>query len=78
MLVVPHAHDQPDNAARAMRVGVARTVGRHSYRAVRVARELERILTDRRIHDRAQEVGAIVRSEGGAVAAAAAVDALSQ
>ena len=32
MLVVPHAHDQPDNAARATRLGVARTVRQHSYR----------------------------------------------
>jgi rhamnosyltransferase subunit B len=78
MLVVPHAHDQPDNAARATRLGVARTVRQHSYRGARVARELERVLGDKGIQARAQEVGAVVRSEGGAVAAAAAVDALSQ
>ena len=78
MLVVPHAHDQPDNAARATRVGVARTVRQHSYRGARVARELEQMLGDKRVHARAEDVGAIVRSEGGAVAAAAAVDALSQ
>jgi len=78
MLVVPHAHDQPDNAARAERIGVARTVRQHRYRAPRVARELEQMLSDRRVHARAQEVGAIVRSEGGAVTAAAALDALIQ
>jgi rhamnosyltransferase subunit B len=78
MLVVPHAHDQPDNAARATRLGVARTVRQHSYRGARVARELERVLSDKRIQARAQEVGAVVRSEGGAAAAAAAVDALSR
>jgi rhamnosyltransferase subunit B len=78
MLVVPHAHDQPDNAARAARLGVARTVRQQRYRAARVARELEQMLSDRRIHARAEEVGTIVRAEGGAVAAAAAVDALSQ
>jgi len=78
MLVVPHAHDQPDNAARAERIGVARTVRQHRYRAPRVARELEQMLRDRHVHARAQEVGAIVRSEGGAVTAAAALDALIQ
>jgi len=78
MLVVPHAHDQPDNAARAARLGVARTVRQHRYRAAHVARELELLLSDRRIHARAEEVGAIVRSEGGAVTAAAALDALIQ
>jgi UDP:flavonoid glycosyltransferase YjiC (YdhE family) len=76
MLVVPHAHDQPDNAARATRLGVARTVRPRRYRGARVARELEQLLSDRRIHARAEDVGAIVRSEGGAVTAAAALDAL--
>jgi UDP:flavonoid glycosyltransferase YjiC (YdhE family) len=78
MLVVPHAHDQPDNAARATRLGVARTVRPRRYRGARVARELEQLLSDRRIHARAEDVGAIVRSEGGAVTAAAALDALIQ
>ena len=78
MLVVPHAHDQPDNAARVTRLGVAWTIRQHSYRGARVARELERMLGDTRLHARAEDVGAIVRSEGGAVAAAAAVDALSR
>jgi UDP:flavonoid glycosyltransferase YjiC (YdhE family) len=78
MLVVPHAHDQPDNAARVTRLGVARTVRQHSYRGARVAHELERMLGDTQVHARVEEVGAIVRSEGGAVAAAAAVDALVQ
>jgi len=78
MLVVPHAHDQPDNAARATRLGVARTVRQHSYRGARVARELEQMLGDTRVHARAESVGAIVRSEGGAAAAAAALDALIQ
>jgi UDP:flavonoid glycosyltransferase YjiC (YdhE family) len=76
MLVVPHAHDQPDNAARASRLGVARTVRQPRYRARRVARELEQLLSDRRMHACAEDTAAIVRSEGGAVAAAAALDAL--
>ena len=78
MLVVPHAHDQPDNAARAARLGVARTVRQQRYRGARVARELERMLSDNRIRTRAEEVGAIVRAEGGAGGAAAALDALVQ
>ena len=78
MLVVPHAHDQPDNAARVTRLGVARTVRQQSYRGARVARELEQMLGDTRVHARAESVGAIVRLEGGAAAAAAALDALIQ
>jgi hypothetical protein len=55
---------------------VARTVRQQRYRAVRVAGELENLLSDKRLHTRAEEVGAIVRSEDGAVTAAAALDAL--
>ena len=78
MIVVPHAHDQPDNAARVVRLGVARTVRQHRYRGSRVARELQELLTDNAAKARARDVGGIVRSEGGASAAAAAVDALIQ
>lgn len=76
MLVVPHAHDQPDNAARVARLGVARTIRQHAYRDRRVVRELERLLTDGQLHARAAEVGAVVRAEGGAAAAAAEIDML--
>jgi len=40
MLVVPFAYDQPDNAARLIRLGVARTIGAASYTAARAVREL--------------------------------------
>ena len=78
MVVVPHAHDQPDNAARVTRLGVARTLRQPRYRGARVARELERLLGDTQVQARAEEVGALVRAEGGAAAAAAAIDALAQ
>jgi len=40
--LVPFAHDQPDNAARVVRMGVARQIGRSQYRAGRVAAELRK------------------------------------
>ena len=46
MLVVPHAHDQPDTADRLTRLGIARTIDRHRYTAKRVAMELGRLLDD--------------------------------
>jgi rhamnosyltransferase subunit B len=73
-LVVPHAHDQPDNAARVAKLGVARTLLPRSYRGRRVARELERLLSDTNVAARASEVAAIVGAEGGATAAAVAID----
>ena len=76
MLVVPHAHDQPDNASRVARLGVASIVRPPSYRAPRVTHELERLLGDENYRARAAEVAAIVRSEGGADAAATEIDAV--
>ncbi len=65
MLVVPFAHDQPDNAARVIRLGVARTLTRSGYRAGRVARELAALLGDPAIADRASVLGGLVRHERG-------------
>jgi UDP:flavonoid glycosyltransferase YjiC (YdhE family) len=75
MLAVPHAHDQPDNAFRLTKLGVARTLRPKQYTAARVARELWMLLGDR-YRQRAEEVAAVVRQEGGADAAAAAVEAV--
>ena len=74
MLVVPHAHDQPDNAARVARLGVATVVLPRKYRGARIARDIERLLSDRSMASRAVEVAAVVRGEGGAAAAAAAIE----
>jgi UDP:flavonoid glycosyltransferase YjiC (YdhE family) len=76
MLVVPFAHDQPDNAARVRRLGVARVVGRTSYRAGRVAAELRRLLEAPRYAERAAAAGKEVRAEDGATAAAEALEGL--
>lgn len=69
MIVVPFAHDQPDNAARIGRLGVARTIGRDSYKAERVATELKELLGNPSYSRRAREVGSRVRSENGAALA---------
>jgi rhamnosyltransferase subunit B len=76
MLIVPHAHDQPDNAFRVSNLGVSRTVFPGGYKAARVARELERLLIDPQCEARAKEVGSVVSAEGGAEAAADALEPL--
>jgi len=76
VLVVPHGHDQFDNAHRITKLGVARTLHPKRYRAARVARELARLLGDA-YRGRAEPVAAIVRSEGGAGAAAEALEQLA-
>jgi UDP:flavonoid glycosyltransferase YjiC (YdhE family) len=65
MLVMPCAWDQPDNAERAARLGVARTIARHRYTATRVAAELRQLLDDPAYTRRAAEVGEQVRQEDG-------------
>jgi len=74
MLVVPHGHDQPDNAFRVVNLGVARTVWPEAYRERRVAHELGILLGSDAYRARASEVAAIVRAEGGADAAAAGIE----
>jgi UDP:flavonoid glycosyltransferase YjiC (YdhE family) len=73
VLVVPHGHDQFDNAHRITKLGVARTLHPKRYRAPRVSRELARLLGDD-YRARAESVAAIARAEGGAAAAAEALE----
>jgi rhamnosyltransferase subunit B len=65
MLVVPHAFDQPDNALRVVKLGVARTLSPKHYVATRVATQLQAILAEPRYAQRAVVVGRRVETEGG-------------
>jgi UDP:flavonoid glycosyltransferase YjiC (YdhE family) len=76
MLVVPFAHDQPDNAARVARLGVAKVLSRKRYRADRAAAALRALVEDPRYAATAEEVGRKVRAEDGAAAAADALGRL--
>ena len=69
MLVVPFAHDQPDNADRVCRLGIARTVTLSRYRTDRVVQELKQLL-EPRYAERAIEVARLVNAERGAAGAA--------
>ena len=66
MLVVPFAHDQPDNAYRVSKLGVARVLSPSRYRAQGVAAELDELLRRDEYARRAATVGSEVRSERGA------------
>ena len=76
MLVVPHAHDQPDNARRVESLGVARTVSPARYRVARVENALRSLIEDPACAARALEVAEVVRAENGADAAARALGTL--
>lgn len=74
MLVVPYAHDQADNAFRARKLGVARTVRRKAYRGDTIAAALHRLLDDPGVSARARDVGAVVSQEQGAAVAATHIE----
>lgn len=69
MLVVPFAFDQPDNARRARRLGVARVIPHAHYTARRAADALGPLLADAACARRAAELGRAIRKEEGASAA---------
>jgi rhamnosyltransferase subunit B len=74
VLVVPHAHDQFDNASRVVRVGCGRMIARPRYNARSAAQELKTLLANPEYASKAAEVGEQVRSENGAAAAADAIE----
>lgn len=76
MLVVPYSHDQPDHAARIVRLGVGRSIPRQAYRSERAATELTRLLDDPAYARRAAALGERVRAERGAERAADALEEL--
>ncbi|CAN5868733.1 glycosyltransferase [soil metagenome] len=73
-LIVPFAFDQADNAAHAARLGTSRTVYRSSYKAERVARELDNLLSKPQYALKAREVGACLRRENGAATASNVIE----
>jgi UDP:flavonoid glycosyltransferase YjiC (YdhE family) len=74
VLILPHAHDQFDNAARVERLGCGRMLPRPRYNAKSALRELKALLGDARYAERAEESGLTVRRENGARVAADAIE----
>ena len=74
MLAVPFAHDQPDNAWRATRLGVGRTIPAQRYSARRAERELRDLVDDPAYTASAQAVREQVRAEDGAARACEAIE----
>lgn len=78
MLVMPYSHDQPDNARRVRRLGVAGVIRRQEYTAERAARRIRRILGHPRFAVRAAEVGEQMRREHGLERACDALELLAR
>jgi len=76
MLVMPYSHDQPDNARRVRRLGVAEVLGRMKYKAGPAARLIDRLLSEPAYTQQASMVAERVAAENGAVAACDALEAM--
>jgi rhamnosyltransferase subunit B len=70
VLILPHAHDQFDNAARVVRLGCGRFLPRPRYNAESAIRELRALLDNPTYAESAAKVGETVRAEQGARVAA--------
>ncbi len=64
-LIMPYAHDQPDNAARCARIGVARTISREKYKAENAANQLSELLGNLSYKANAVEAKRVVIAENG-------------
>jgi UDP:flavonoid glycosyltransferase YjiC (YdhE family) len=73
-LFMPYSHDQPDNAARCERLGVARVISRDDYTAENAAKYLREILTNSSYQAKAIEASEIVAAEGGTKTACDAIE----
>ena len=76
MLIMPYSHDQPDNARRMKRRGVAQVIQRASYKPWRVSRRLTSMLAVPDYEREAQSVAAALALEDGVKSACDALEAL--
>ena len=73
-LIVPFSHDQPDNAARCRRLGVAEILDRDSYNFASSANTLQTILNDEKYRANALPLKRIIDSENGTATACDAIE----
>jgi rhamnosyltransferase subunit B len=78
MLIMPYSHDQPDNARRMSRLGVARVVQRSGYKPWRVARLVKSMLADPEYERKAQSVAQTMAREDGVKTACDALEQLCE
>lgn len=74
MLVMPYSHDQPDNARRVRRLGVAEVLGRNRYQAKPAVQLIRKLMTDDNYLDRARTVAAQIAAENGVATACDALE----
>jgi rhamnosyltransferase subunit B len=76
MLIIPYSHDQPDNARRMKRLGVAKVIQKADYTPEEVTRKLRTMLDDPALAQKAHAVAEQLRGEDGVKTACDALEAL--
>lgn len=76
MLIMPYSHDQPDNARRMKRLGVAKVIQKSDYTPERVTKKVRKILGAPELAKRATEVAAQMKNEDGVKTACDALESL--
>jgi len=76
MLIMPYSHDQPDNARRMKRLGVARVIQRSSYKPWRVARGVRSMLMQPAYAQTAESAAHTIAAEDGVKTACDALEKL--
>jgi UDP:flavonoid glycosyltransferase YjiC (YdhE family) len=74
MLVMPYSHDQPDNARRVKRLGVAEVIGRPKYNAKTALRPLKTLLENPEYARRAAEIAKQIEADHGVETAVSALE----
>ncbi len=76
MLIMPYSHDQPDNARRMKRLGVAKVIQKSDYTPRKVTRKLRKMLDDPEFAEKAHAVAEQLRGEDGVKTACDALEGL--
>ena len=76
MLIVPFGFDQFDNAERAERLGIAKTLSRTAYNLANAAPLIDMLATEPHYQQRAAEIGASIRNDHAIEHACAVIEAV--
>ena len=76
MLIMPYSHDQPDNARRMKRLGVAKVIQKADYTPEKVTRKVQAIFDDPHFAQDAKAVAEQLSAEDGVKTACDALEAL--
>jgi rhamnosyltransferase subunit B len=76
-ILMPMSHDQPDNAARLSRAGVARVLPPRIFTTERLARTLKDLLADPEVRQACARLAAKVRESDGVAAACDQIEGLA-